>query len=150
MFEILYTFSTKEEFRIIRERVRRNIQEIPGLNNSFLMDVAINEAVNNALQSSVKNNVISIYIRVTVGGRLIVRIKDQGPGFNGNEVLEGITSRNGFYLEERLLDESGRGISIMKSATDKILYNRQGNELLLMKYLDRLKIEAYEKLGCIK
>lgn len=149
MFETLYTFSTKEEFRIIRERITRDFQEIPGLDNSFLMDVAINEAVNNALYSS-ENKTISIYIRVTISGRLIVRIKDQGAGFNGNDILEQIDSTNGCYFEERLLDESGRGLSIMKSVTDKIFYNHQGNELLLMKYLDRSKIGAYGKQRCIK
>lgn len=149
MFEALYSFSTKEEYQIIRERIKGDLQEIPGLDNSFLMEVAINEAVNNALCSS-GDKLISICIRVTTGGRLIVRIKDQGDGFNGNIILQEMESRNGCYFEERLLNESGRGLSIMKCVTDKIFYNRQGNELLLMKYLNRAKVECQEKMRCIQ
>lgn len=136
MFETTYTFSTRDEYRMIRETIQRDIQSILGANQSFLIDVAINEAVNNALKSNLKKQPVTIYLRVTPGRRLIIRVKDQGDGFNANEVLTKFSSSQDEFFEDKLFDESGRGLAIMKSASDKMFYNRTGNELLLMKYIN--------------
>lgn len=137
MFVTIYTFSTSEEYRALRETIQRDIQNILGENQSFLIDVAINEAVNNALKSNLKKKPISIYFRVTPGRRLIIRVKDQGDGFNANDVLTKISPSQDTFFDDKLLDESGRGLAIMKCASDKMFYNREGNELLLMKYIDQ-------------
>lgn len=151
MFETMYTFSTREEFRNVRETIQKEIQDILGCNESFLMDVAINEAVNNGLESNKEKRPMTITLRVTSGNRLIIRVKDQGSGFNGNEVLSQISSSKEILFEDRLLDESGRGLSIMKYASDKMFYNRIGNEILLMKYVDQnhvlLEAEGCQKYG---
>lgn len=136
MFETFYAFSTREEYRKIRGRIQEDIQNILGAKQSFLIDVAINEAINNALNSNFHDQPITIYIRETVGRRLIIRVKDQGSGFHAQEVLEKISASHDYLFEERLLDESGRGLSIIKSATDRMVYNRTGTELLLMKYIE--------------
>lgn len=136
MFETTYTFTTSEEYRTLRDRIQRDIQNILGENQSFLIDVAINEAVNNSLKYNLNKQQVTIYFRVTPGRRLIIRVKDQGTGFNAKKALTKISSSPEDFFEEKLFDESGRGLAIMKSASDKVFFNRIGNELLLMKYID--------------
>lgn len=148
MFETFYAFSTREEYRKVRGRIQEDIQNILGAKQSFLIDVAINEAINNALNSNIHDQPITIYIRKTVGRRLIIRVKDQGSGFHAQEVLEKISASHDYLFEERLLDESGRGLSIIKSATDRMVYNRTGTELLLMKYIENPEFTEAEV--CLK
>jgi len=69
-----------------------------------------------------------------VGGKLIIRVKDDGPGFNNNKV--NVQLKEDMYKEEfdELLEaEGGRGILLMKLFCDKVIYNSKGNEVLLMK-----------------
>jgi serine/threonine-protein kinase RsbW len=131
-----FEFRTLEEFRPLRCLIKSHIHRILGENGSFLMDVAINEAVNNAIRSNDARNWIKISIRVTTGQRLIIRIKDQGKGFNARKVLKELSSSPDYLLEKKRFNESGRGLSIIKLATDKMFYNCNGNEVLLMKNIN--------------
>lgn len=130
-------FRTHEEFRQLRSLIKADVQHIFGDKDSFLMEVAINEAVNNALCSSHSRMPITLSMRVTSGNRLVIRIKDSGTGFNVRKALEEMASCPELLFEKNLTSECGRGISIIRMATDKMIYNRKGNELLLMKYIRR-------------
>jgi len=99
-----------------------------------LLEVAINEGINNAFRAGGR---VAIKIR-RVGNKLLFRIKDNGPGFNTAKVnaqLKKNMQNEDFDAEfdELLLAESGRGILIMKMCCDFLLYNKKGNEVLLMK-----------------
>lgn len=143
MYETTLTFRTQEDYRQIREVVQEDIRKIVGREYSFLVEVAINEAVNNALNSNKGHKPVTLYIRVTSGNRLIIRVKDQGDGFDASKALEKISDSDDYLFENKLFDESGRGLSIMKSVTDKVIYNRKGNEILLMKHLGENKQSFY-------
>ena len=53
-------------------------------------------------------------------------VRDQGNGFNTSEI-----PRRG---DPKMLDsESGRGLVLMASYTDELLFNEQGNEVTLVK-----------------
>ncbi|MFE8695882.1 ATP-binding protein [Cytobacillus sp. FJAT-53684] len=132
MIEYQLRFKTQDEYRKLRGLIKNDIYKILGESDSFLMEIAINEAVNNALCSN-SMKLITINIRVSSGKRLIIRIKDQGKGFNVCKALKGIANGPELLLEKRLSSDSGRGIPLIKLATDKMFYNRVGNELLLMK-----------------
>ena len=74
-------------------------------------------------------------VRVTVsndpGGRLEIRIADQGEGFELQEVPDPLA-------EENLLRNSGRGIFLMKAFMDEVQVRRaqpEGTEVTLVKYL---------------
>lgn len=95
-----------------------------------LFEVAVHEAINNALKyGKTTKYPQSIVIKMDVlrNHWVIVRVKDHGKGFAPyDDIDEAI-------LEQELLAESGRGIFIMKKATDRLYYNRQGNEVFLAK-----------------
>ncbi len=114
-------------FRLIRhcvsEYIRKMLRDKPGL-----MEVALNEAVNNAIEHGKAS--IKLKLNVIAGKRLVVRVKDQGAGFPGQTLLA--KDEKDFEF-----DESGRGIMIMKASADYVRYNRCGNEVLLVKHIEQ-------------
>jgi anti-sigma regulatory factor (Ser/Thr protein kinase) len=101
--------------------------------NAPVLEVAINEAMNNGFCSSGR-----IILKLKrVGDKLIIRVKDDGQGFNTK--LANIQLEKDMYEEEfeKLLEaEVGRGILLMKLFCDKVVYNDKGNEVLLMKQIN--------------
>jgi len=95
-----------------------------------LMEVAVNEAMNNGFFACGR-----VYVKTRrLGGKLIIRVKDDGLGFNTNMV--NVQLKKEMYEEEfkeMLEAEDGRGILLMKLICDKVIYNSRGNEVLLMK-----------------
>ncbi|MDZ5474092.1 ATP-binding protein [Bacillus sp. 31A1R] len=138
MYRTVHTFCTQAEYRELRSTLHKEIQLILGNPVSFLMEVAVNEAINNALKSNRDQKPVTLCIRVTNYDRLIIRIKDNGKGFNAQDALSSVTASPEAIFEEKLLEESGRGLSIIASASDKVYYNRKGNEVLMMKYIRTL------------
>ena len=97
-----------------------------------VLEIAINEAMNNGI-----NACGQVCIRTRrVGGKLIIRVKDVGPGFNTKEI--NIRQKKDMIEEEfeQMLEaESGRGILLMKLFCDRVIYNDKGDEVLLMKQI---------------
>lgn len=88
-------------------------------NNVFL---CISEAVVNSIEHGNKNDkdkTVSIGVDCNEN-QIEVYIKDEGDGFN-MEILEDPTDKL------NIKKESGRGIHIIKSLSDKIEYNSKGN-----------------------
>lgn len=106
--------------------------------DSGAMEVALNEAVNNALLHGCKglrNMQVVVKVDVICGRRLIVRVADSGTGFVHDSR---ITDGQAGIMNARAnnMAESGRGLHIMQMLTDYMCYNRAGNEVLLMKRID--------------
>lgn len=98
--------------------------------HSLILEVAINEAVNNGYCVSGR---VCVKLR-RVGGKLIIRVKDDGPGFNTERMNDHRKSEgNDDEFDELLAEEGGRGILLMRILCDKVTYNAKGNEVLLMK-----------------
>ena len=70
------------------------------------------------------------------GRRLMVRISDGGGGFDGKQRVAAFQAADmeAEFLD-RLYEEGGRGILIMMAWMDQVIYNRKGNEVLLVKEL---------------
>lgn len=97
-----------------------------------VLEVAVNEALNNGFDYGGR---VRVKLK-RVGGKLIVRIKDHGPGFNTKRIQAQITEDMYEKTFEQMLEsEGGRGILLMKLFCDKVIYNAKGNEVLLMKEL---------------
>gem|GEM_PF-1654936 len=110
---------------IISEFLERNAST-----HAPVLEVAINEAINNGFYSCGR---VRVKTR-RVGDKLIVRVKDDGPGFK----TEGVNAlfKKGMFEEdfdELSEAEGGRGILLMKMFCDKVIYNSKGNEVLMMK-----------------
>lgn len=114
-----------------------NMQELRNMPRQFLQgypdpvaletELILNEAVNNALDRGT-------HVRIRInkfGMRLVIRVKDNGEGFDGNGRIKAITETES-RGDSR---ERGRGIFLMTCYSNKILYNRSGNEVLLVKNL---------------
>lgn len=130
------TFKNYEGYRLIRHCLYEVLRKV--MLDSGGMEVALNEAVNNALMhgcDGIKNTRVTVKLDVIKGRRLIVRIKDCGGGFERKERLE----NKAVFLESCCsgsMEESGRGVHIMQMLTDYMCYNKSGNEVLLMKKID--------------
>lgn len=110
---------------IISEFLERNVPI-----HAPILEVAINEAMNNGFYACGR---VRVKTR-QVGGKLIIRVKDDGPGFNTKRVnVQLKKSMDEEEFDELLETERGRGILLMRLFCDKIIYNAKGNEVLLMK-----------------
>lgn len=97
------------------------------------VEIALHEAINNALFHGPSNQFITLKLSVLNKRRLIMRVQSEGPGFNVHERLHRhvITEPD----EEALFTASGRGLMIIKAMTDQVRYNEQGTEVMLVKHL---------------
>ncbi|GAX90650.1 ATP-binding protein [Effusibacillus lacus] len=136
---VAFTFNDYEGFQQVRSFVGEYIKQTLSDGNSLIV-VAVNEAVNNAFKHGVAGNGGSVTLKLEVfhGKRLIVRVKDPGPGFPVKEALLKLNNFRRAALEDYLSDsdllkESDRGLFIMKCAADAIRFNAKGNQVLLVK-----------------
>ncbi|MGC5328129.1 ATP-binding protein [Brevibacillus sp. SYSU BS000544] len=135
MEEITLSFHGMEDLPHIRCSVskflHKNVQT-----DYLLMELAIIEALNNAVQHGNKNcshSFMQIRMRLSRKNTLFIRIKDHGDGFPGNFLLKKLRESSIDPYEEILFNESGRGLLLMNSVTDCLFYNQHGNEVLLIK-----------------
>ena len=128
---VLY-FEGYGDSRRFRDAVAAILAEVTGRPHS-LQEVAVNEALANALEC--RDGIPRPHtarLRFNRLGRwLIVRVRTSRMGFAGNAQLRRL--RN--HPEEMFLYGEdvgmGRGIPIMLSVTDRMLYNSEGTEVLL-------------------
>ena len=121
------------EYQRVRVRVRNVLGDVAG-DEAGKIFIALGEALNNAAREStdirVKMNLL--------GRRLILRVRDEGAGFDGNRFVQSVSQQGlSGVFEERLGAEGGRGIMIMLSWMDRVVYSRDGREVLMMKRLTR-------------
>lgn len=101
---------------------------------AVMLEVAVNEALNNSIRAGSR-----VEVRAGMLGRkIVIRIKDDGPGFDTGKIKEKLKRKldeSGFAAEfdELSTAECGRGILMMQMLCDKVIYNRKGNEVLLVK-----------------
>lgn len=92
--------------------------------------IAVTEAVNNAIIHGNKRDTNKkVIIRfVFQENRLLVIVKDEGEGFNPDQIGDPLAPEN-------LLKESGRGIFILSSLMDDVQFNfdKDGTELRMVK-----------------
>ncbi|HWR39826.1 MAG TPA: SpoIIE family protein phosphatase [Patescibacteria group bacterium] len=118
------------EQRRIRFRLVALIRELGG-EEAAKISIVLGEAINNAARES-----MDVRIRLNrIGQILVIRVKDGGCGFAGNDRVAKLRRQGESVFEEQLLAEGGRGIFIMAAWMDTVLYNRTGNEVLLTKRL---------------
>ena len=77
------------------------------------------------------------------------KIKDPGEGFNLEEIPHAAVMnppddplRHLTYREAQNLRAGGFGVLLVKNSIDELLYNEKGNEVVLVKYIDRVSHAA--------
>ena len=91
--------------------------------------IAVTEAVNNAIiHGNKQDRRKRVNLRFDFEGeKLIVKIKDQGTGFNPDKISDPLAPEN-------LLKESGRGVFILSTLMDEVKFNfDKGTEITLVK-----------------
>lgn len=85
--------------------------------------ISVTEAVNNAISHGNKydeNKIVTIESRLNNPCSISIFVKDQGDGFDFNNVSDPTSFEN-------LFSENGRGVFVMKNLADKITYYEKGN-----------------------
>lgn len=91
------------------------------------IQMCMNEAVINAIDHGNlldPNKKVYINAEVQPNKKLIFTVKDEGPGFDYNQVKDPT-------LPENLESLSGRGIYIIRQLADQVIFNSVGNEMEL-------------------
>jgi len=92
--------------------------------------ISIQEAAINAFShgnnEDITKKIIIFYEYKIENGTFLIRIRDEGEGFDYNNLPDPTK-------DENLLKESGRGIFIIKSYMDKVFFNDKGNEITMIK-----------------
>lgn len=135
-------FANEQEYQAFREEFSLCLEQasvkLSG-NKLTLLEIAINEAMNNALKhglAKASDPSVSLSIYLKSQECLLIRIKDRGSGFCGQQALEALSLRDIEMDEEWQWGESGRGLFIMESVMDLVRYNAKGNSVLMLKTID--------------
>lgn len=138
MKEFTIIFNDFACYKYLRNGISDFIKDmIP--HNSTLIEVALNEAVNNAIKHGNKKRII-VKLKIHKNRKLTIRVKDRGQGFQVYETLrKGVDASLAAEIDYSLLKESGRGLLIMNQIMDKVIYNKQGNDVILIKNLAKMK-----------
>lgn len=115
-----------------------SISSIVSLNSDQYFDVRIilSELLQNAIEHGNKCIIQrKVHIKIFLNGEnaLNITVKDQGKGFNVCETLQKELGCQAFEVKE--LPECGRGLQIVKSLCDSIVFNRRGNKITVLKKL---------------
>lgn len=136
MKELIIVFNNFDCFKHIRSGIGSFIEDVVP-NNPTLVEIVLNEAVNNAIKHG-NNQHIYIKLKIQTNGKLLIRVRDNGEGFSVNETVAKAIETNTSEEINTALNESGRGLFIMQQIMDKVIYNRKGNDVLLVKDLQSI------------
>ncbi|MBO6525332.1 MAG: ATP-binding protein [Balneolaceae bacterium] len=110
------------------EHLLNELQDEIGFNDEFYakLMLTVSEAATNGI---VHGNQLDASKKVVLtaesdGKKLIFTSKDEGPGFEPEEVPDPLA-------EENLLKPSGRGVFLMKEYADEVEYQENGTKLVL-------------------
>lgn len=128
-------FHSYSEYQEFRAWIGEYLEHLLPDDHTFV-EIALNEAVNNSFLHGAKptktHSLVTLSIHIHKNKRVVIRIKDQGKGFNYRKYLRTVNQR---YDEndEDLWEDAGRGLFIMYKTIDALKFNKKGNEVMLMK-----------------
>ncbi len=126
------------DYQRLKGEVGKILMEVTGQVHS-LHEVAVHEALANAMEC--RDGVPRQHqarLRINkIGNCLIVRVRTSRIGFAGNAMLRRLRSHPDEFFDFGEDASMGRGIPIMLSTTDQMIYNSEGTEVLLAWRLDK-------------
>lgn len=127
---LLESSANQDELAAVQVKIATFLEQ-QASEHAGLLEVAVNEAVNNGLSAGNR-----VWIKLKrAGKRLMIRVRDNGPGFDAKRQAPAGAKDLEARLEQLSLAERGRGIMMMQMFCDQIKYNAQGNQVLLVKKL---------------
>lgn len=148
-----YKFKGVEGYETIRPEIKKKVSNITGDFGIMGFYIAINEAVSNALlYSKVGFLDVLIFIDLIVkNSHLMVRVYSESNGFNVAKYIEKmkvLASQEEYADWSQLVKHSvsGRGIWLMLTGCEKVVYNEKGDcVVLIVKAPSSLKVERRPK-----
>lgn len=132
-FSMVFNSDIRRVKQIVNEAIVFIEDTCEGVTNDVVFEfkLMISELLLNAVQhgnDEDERKKVSINIEpAPPGNSVLIRVKDEGPGFNPAKVAKRCAS------EEGLMDEHGRGIQLVHSLADEVRYNDCGNEISIYK-----------------
>jgi PAS domain S-box-containing protein len=126
-------FNGYGDYQRLKGEIAQILAEVTGLAHSR-QEVAVNEALANALECRdgvPRQHRAEICFR-RIGNRLSIRVKSSRMGFAGNAILRRLRAKPEELFRYGEDAGMGRGIPIMLSVSDRMIYNNEGTELLLV------------------
>ena len=119
--EIRVQIESRLEFLDLVQRMAEGVCRVAGFRRDTLLNVglAVREAVVNAIKHGNRQEVgkrVEVIFRMSPR-KLVVAVRDQGAGFNPEELRNPLEDRN-------LFRANGRGIFFIKSFVDDVAFNR--------------------------
>lgn len=120
-----YIIGSMDDYRdSVRERLESALQAFCRQETAPCI-LALNEAVNNAFFHGNRSGPVIVTISLIGRKKVAVRVKDSGAGFDFSLYRR--------ETEDGLWEGSGRGMLLMRSFMDQVIYNHVGNEVLMIK-----------------
>lgn len=103
----------------------------------FEIKVILNELIQNAMCHGNKNDdVKSVKLNVKIeGDNICIVVEDEGEGYNFKQLLSSIKNDKPVGCDVCDLKESGRGMVLVTSLSEKISFNAKGNRVEVIKKL---------------
>jgi anti-sigma regulatory factor (Ser/Thr protein kinase) len=110
------------------------------------LSIALEELIGNSIEHGCRvEPKCGVYVACVRTSRLLVfHLRDAGPGFSLNSIPHAAFSnppedplKHVQYRSEMGMRPGGFGILLVKQIADELIYNEQGNEVLMIKYLDQ-------------
>lgn len=119
--------SSLEKLETVQQFAEKIIQDCQ-LDNELGGNFALvlSEACTNAIIHGNKqdeNKKVSVHVQ-NLADKLMIKVKDQGDGFNPSDVPNPLA-------EENLLKPGGRGVYLIKEYADDVQYNNKGNQVTI-------------------
>lgn len=134
----------------ITKRIPSRLDNIPGLiseiiellhkelsiseDEIFQVKLALEEAITNAVKHGNKfNPELKVDVSIASGkNKLIIKVKDQGKGFDFDRVPDPTT-------QEKMLRTSGRGVFLLRKIMDEVSFQDGGREVTMVKVFGKAK-----------
>lgn len=133
---------TGDQGDAVQARLLERFNKLPQMDEVMYMslETALNEGIGNAVRHGHKwDNAKMVQLHLeTDPEKLVIRIKDQGPGFDYRAMLKrGMELDAAAAARERAAQGGmgGLGILMMLRCMDSVEYNQSGNQLKMVKYL---------------
>jgi serine/threonine-protein kinase RsbW len=112
----------------------------------FEARVILNELVHNSIKHACSSRTgiifIDISIKIINGCKLYIAVEDSGDGYDYQIILDRCEKQ---AKQTDCFKESGRGIMIVKGLCDRLVFNKKGNKIAILKYLRNTEIKKLEK-----
>jgi len=129
LYDLTMTVGTDvRSIRYVINSVLETLEGFEGLKDPINLRLCLEELLHNAMEHGNRCDVSKkVYITVKAESRrAVIRVRDEGVGFDVERMTDQSSS------DPNILNERGRGLTIVRHYADELTFNREGNEAILV------------------